>query len=69
MSAFERHFSVNEVAEMWNISDDTVRRLFRDEPGVLHIANPHSRLKRGYEMLRIPKSIVLKVHEKLRSGL
>jgi transcriptional regulator GlxA family with amidase domain len=68
MSALERHFSVNEVAEMWNISDDTVRRLFRDEPGVLRIANPYRRLKRGYEVLRMPESVVIKVHEKLRNS-
>lgn len=67
MSALERHFSVNEVAEMWNISDDTVRRLFRDEPGVLKIAHSYSRLKRGYEVLRMPESVVIKVHEKLRN--
>jgi hypothetical protein len=67
MSALERHFSVNEVAALWNVSDDTVRRLFRDEPGVLRIANPYSRLRRGYEVLRMPESVVVKVHEKLRN--
>jgi hypothetical protein len=27
--AIERHYTVKEVAEMWKISDDTVRRIFR----------------------------------------
>lgn len=44
-----------------------MRRLFRDEPGVLRIGNPYSRLKRGYEVLRVPESVVVKVHEKLRN--
>lgn len=44
-----------------------MRRLFRDEPGVLRIGNPYSRLKRGYEVLRVLESVVVKVHEKLRN--
>lgn len=31
--AFERHYSVREIAEMWNVSGDTVRRIFRGQPG------------------------------------
>lgn len=32
--ACERHFSVAEVAKMWNLSPDAVRKLFEREPGV-----------------------------------
>ncbi len=67
MSALERHYSVNEVASMWHVSDDTVRRLFRDEPGVLKFGGGESRFKRGYEVLRLPESVVLRVHEKMRN--
>ncbi len=34
-TAFERHFSVEELAECWHLSDDFVRRLFLGEPGVV----------------------------------
>ena len=67
MSALERHYSVNEVAAMWNVSDDTVRRLFRDEPGVLKLGAGERRFKRGYEVLRVPESVVVRVHEKMRN--
>lgn len=31
----ERHWTVAEVAKLWGVSKDTVRRLFAKEPGVL----------------------------------
>src|SRR6266436_2035039 len=37
LSALERHYSVRQVAELWCWSDDTVRRRFRHEPGVIAI--------------------------------
>jgi hypothetical protein len=34
-AALERHYSVPQVAEMWNWSDTKVREVFSDEPDVL----------------------------------
>jgi len=39
----ERHYSPAELAELWNLSVDTLRRLFVNEPGVLQISNPKAR--------------------------
>ena len=61
--AMEKHFSVAEVAEKWGLSEDTVRRLFVNEPGVLVIETPGSRFsRRRYRTLRIPESVVERVH-------
>lgn len=59
----EHHYAVAEIAAMWNLSEDTVRRLFKDEPGVLVIRDwqPRGR-KRRYTTLRIPESVVARVH-------
>lgn len=65
--ALERHFTVGEVAEMWHLLDDTVRKLFRGEPGVLAIGYEESRFKRGYITLSIPESVVKLVHRRHRS--
>ena len=35
ISPSKRHFSVKEVARNWGISTTAIRRLFRNEPGVL----------------------------------
>jgi|SRR6266542_729871 len=32
MRALEKHYSPQEDAELWGLSDNTVRRLFEDEP-------------------------------------
>jgi AraC-like DNA-binding protein len=66
MSAVERHYSVQEVAKFWKLSEDTVRRLFREEPGVMKISVQSGRRKRHYVVLRVPESIVMRVHERLR---
>lgn len=59
----ERHFTVSEVANMWQLSLDAVRRLFCNEPGVLVIANTKARgSKRRYTTLRIPHSVLERVH-------
>ena len=67
MTALEKHYAVGELADMWNLSDETIRRLFRDEPGVIKIGDEERRRKRSYFVLRIPESVVLRVHEKLKS--
>jgi len=69
VAALERHFTVSEVADLWSLSKDTIRSLFRDEPGVLKLNSPERRHKRGYLVLRIPESTLQRVHERLRAGV
>ncbi|MBI1748224.1 MAG: hypothetical protein HYR55_16820 [Acidobacteria bacterium] len=61
----ERHYAVTEIAEMWNLSADKVRDLFEGEPGVLVIGQRNSHRKRRYVTLRIPQSVVERVHARL----
>lgn len=58
----ERHYSVSEIAKMWALSEKTVRRMFENEDGVLQWGSPETRRKRGYITLRIPESVLLRVH-------
>jgi hypothetical protein len=60
--ALERHYSAQEIAALWNISDCTVRRIFRGQPGVIEIGANESRYGRSYKVMRIPESVVLKLH-------
>jgi hypothetical protein len=66
MGAFEKHYTASEVGKLWGLSEDTVRSLFRDTPGVLRITRPARRLKRQYVSIRIPESVVQKRHAELR---
>jgi excisionase family DNA binding protein len=59
------HYTVDQVAEMWSISRDTIRRLFAAEPGVLKIVRPGNRYKRTYSTLRIPESVLNRVYRRI----
>jgi hypothetical protein len=61
----ERHFTPQELAETWGVSVETIRVIFRDEPGVLKIGPDGTRFKRGYKTLRIPESVAERVHARL----
>ncbi len=64
LPALEPHFTVQQVAEMWNLSTDAIRRIFRNEPGVLAISPRQRKGKRSYLTLRIPQSVLERVHRK-----
>jgi hypothetical protein len=64
-STFERHYSVEELCELWAMSDDFVRRLFLREPGVV-IFYHHRPGRRVYRTLRVPESVAMRVHRRLR---
>jgi hypothetical protein len=61
----ERHYAVIEVAELWHLSPDKVREIFEHEPGVLVIGDRNPRHKRRYLTLRIPQTVLLRVHNRL----
>ena len=65
-SVFERHYSVKELASLWNLSDRTIRRIFIGEPGVLEWGACERMRKRAYKTLRIPESVARRVHRKLK---
>jgi|SRR6267143_4082749 len=62
LATLERHFSILEISEIWNVSKDTVRRMFQNEPGVLVLGGRSSGRKRRYVTLRIPQSVLYRVH-------
>jgi hypothetical protein len=68
----EPHYKVSEIAQQWNVSEDTVRRMFSDEPGVLKIGEGSrllrgrgKRYKRRYFVLRIPHSVLVRMTDRL----
>jgi hypothetical protein len=65
--ATERHYSVVEVADLWQVSPNVVRKLFQNEPGVLALGETRPKFgrRRGYVTLRIPQSILDRVHRRL----
>ena len=62
---FEQHFSPAELADEWNLSEDTVRRIFERESDFLIFEDPARRSSRRRRTLRIPESVAERVHRRL----
>jgi len=61
ISVDDPHYTPKQLAEAWGVDVETVRNIFRDEPGVLKISNG-SKLR---TTLRIPKEVAERVHRRL----
>jgi len=61
-TTFERHFSIHQLAGIWNLSRETVRQLVKDEPGVLKIRNGRRKAMTRYS---IPESVARRIHTRL----
>src|SRR5271165_4403170 len=61
----ERHFKPEELAEMWQVSTETIRCIFREEEGVLKIGKAGGKYERGYITLRIPEKVAERAHKRL----
>jgi len=62
-AALEKHYRVRELATLWGFSDNTIIRIFANEPGVIRLSSDVGRRK--YITLSIPESVALRVHERL----
>jgi hypothetical protein len=63
----EDHYTPQQIAKMWKMSDDTICRIFESEPGVLIFQNPERSSKRRRRMIRIPHSVYESVKQRLSS--
>lgn len=63
--ALEKHYSVTEIAKLWGLSENTIRRMFMGEPGVVEWGGEETRFKRAYKTMRIPESVLQRVHRRL----
>ena len=46
-TTLEKHYTVEDVAELWSITKSMVRKLFLHEPGVLKIGKPFCKYREG----------------------
>ena len=60
----QRHYTIPQIAKLWNLSPDAVRGLFEGEPGVLVLGGNQGRGRRRYATLRIPETVVERVYRK-----
>lgn len=64
----EKHYSIQDLANLWSLSEKTIRKLFENEPGIIEIGNVEGRFRRAYVTRRIPESVAQRVHRRLRKS-
>jgi DeoR/GlpR family transcriptional regulator of sugar metabolism len=57
----DEYLTVAEVASMLDVSEDTVRRMFANEPGVINLGHEQKPSNRRYRILRIPRRVLNRV--------
>jgi hypothetical protein len=58
----ERHYRVGELAELWGLGRETVRKLVKDDPGVIKIRQGR---KKAHTTYSIPESVARRIHTRL----
>jgi hypothetical protein len=58
----EKHYRVSDLAELWGLGRETVRKLVKDEPGVIKIRQGR---KKSHTTYSIPESAARRIHTRL----
>lgn len=61
-TTFEKHYRVGELAELWGLGRETVRRLVKDDPGVIKIRMGP---KKSHTVYSVPESAAHRIHTRL----
>jgi hypothetical protein len=61
-SAFEKHYRISELADLWGLGRETVRLLVKDDPGVLKVRMGR---KKAHTVYSVPESAARRIHTRL----
>ena len=61
-AAFQRHYRIGELAEIWKLGRETVRLLVKDEQGVIKIRLGR---KKAHTIYSVPESVAMRIHTRL----
>jgi hypothetical protein len=64
----QENFTVAQIASMWQLSTDTIQRLFEEEAGVVTLGKKNPRGKRRRVTLRIPREVMERVKKRRSNG-
>jgi hypothetical protein len=59
---FEKHYRIGDLARMWGLGRETVRKLVKDDPGVIKIRMGK---KKAHTVYSIPESAARRIHTRL----
>jgi hypothetical protein len=58
-TTFEKHYRISDLARLWGLGRETVRRLVKDDPGVVKIRMGP---KKVHTIYSIPESAAHRIH-------
>ena len=61
-TAFEKHYRIGDLARLWGLGRETVRKLVKDDPGVIKIRMGR---KKAHTMYSVPESAAHRIHTRL----
>ena len=61
-TTFEKHYRISELAQLWGLGRETVRKLVKDDPGVIRIRMGR---KKAHTIYSIPESAARRIHTRL----
>lgn len=64
-STFEKHYRIGELARMWCLGRETVRKLVKDDPGVVKVRMGR---KHTHTIYSVPESAARRIHTRLMIG-
>ena len=61
-TAFEKHYRIGDLARLWGLGRETVRKLVKDDPGVVKIRMGR---KKAHTIYSVPESAAHRIHTRL----
>jgi hypothetical protein len=61
-TTFERHYRISDLARLWSLGRETVRKLVKDDPGVIKIRMGR---KKAHTIYSVPESAARRIHTRL----
>jgi hypothetical protein len=64
-ATFERHYRIGDLARIWGLGRETVRKLVKDDPGVVKVRMGR---KKAHTIYSVPVSAAQRIHTRLLNG-
>jgi hypothetical protein len=61
-TTFEKHYRISDLASLWGLGRETVRKLVKDDPGVVKIRMGR---KKAHTVYSVPESAAHRIHTRL----
>jgi hypothetical protein len=61
-AAFEKHYRIGDLAKLWGLGRETVRKIIKDDPGVVKIRMGR---KKAHTIYSVPESTAHRIHTRL----